>query len=131
MYFDAKLSTYVKYIPRKSKMVTLQTVELYAVTSSTNRELLKKKLNYYKEFSNGKEEYLAKSEDLKDLSREQINKVKDAVPASASEVTPKKKPDLNVYIPFHKIGIPLSCFYQFFEKDQRSFIITIGKILLS
>lgn len=104
MYFDAKLSTYVNYIPRKSKMFTLQTVELYAVTGTTDRELLKKKLNSYKEFSNGKKEYLAKYYDLKELSREQINKVKDAVPASSSEVKPVTKPDLNVYIPFHKKG---------------------------
>jgi hypothetical protein len=108
MYFDAKLSTYVKYIPGKSKMVTLQTVELYAVTSSTNRELLKKKLNYYKEFSNGKEEYLAKNDDLKDLSREQINKVKDAASgsasASASEVKPFHKPNLDIYFPLYKLG---------------------------
>ena len=88
LYFDSKLNTYVNYIPRKSQLITLKTVELYAVTSSTNRELLKKKLNYYEEFSNGKQEYLAKASDLMELSKEQI----------------KKKFDLNIHFPLYKIG---------------------------
>ena len=104
MYFDSKLNTYVNYIPRKSQLITLKTVELYAVTSSTNRELLKKKLNYYKEFSNGKEEYLAKASDLNELSKEQINKVKEVVSGSADEIKPQKKPDLNIHFPLYKIG---------------------------
>jgi len=101
MYFDSKLNTYVNYIPRKSKMVTLKTVEVYAVTSATNRELLKKKLNYYEEFSNGKKEYLAKASDLMELSKEQINKVKDVVSGSAVEI---KKPNLDVYFAKYKFG---------------------------
>ena len=104
MYFDSKLNTYVNYIPRKSQLITLKTVELYAVTSSTNRELLKKKLNYYEEFSNGKQEYLAKVSDLMELSKEQINKVKDVVSGSADEIKPQKKPDLNIHFPLYKIG---------------------------
>ena len=104
MYFDSKLNTFVNYIPRKSQLITLKTVELYAVTSSTNRELLKKKLNYYEEFSNGKQEYLAKVSDLMELSKEQINKVKDVVSGSADEIKPQKKPDLNIHFPLYKIG---------------------------
>ena len=104
LYFDSKLNTYVNYIPRKSQLITLKTVELYAVTSSTNRELLKKKLNYYEEFSNGKQEYLAKVSDLMELSKEQINKVKDVVSGSADEIKPQKKPDLNIHFPLYKIG---------------------------
>lgn len=109
IYYDEKTNAYVKFI-NKSGFTTSKMVELYATTTVSEYSLIKNKIELFKKEFGTIKSYVAAAKDLIEIDEKDTYIVKSIVEGQpnkktpASEVTPEKKPNLNVYIPFHKIG---------------------------
>jgi len=103
IYYDKNTKAYVTYMP-KSGWTDPKIVKLYAVTDNSNFSLLKNKIELFKKEFGAIKSYVAAVKDLVEIDKEDASLVKDIHLIAQPKDIPVNKPNLKVYIPFHKIG---------------------------